>query len=108
MAGARRQIPGGAAPPPPVRHWVRTPSRLSSGSSHTIITYQLGVIARARGSGGDAMDIISGIIREDTFWRILLFVHFLMAVALLASVTLQPVPLLMPLRQPAGNFIHPS
>ncbi len=54
------------------------------------------------------MDIISGIIREDTFWRILLFVHFLMAVALLAAVTLQAVAVLMPVRQAAGNFIDRS
>ena len=54
------------------------------------------------------MDIISGIIREDTFWRILLFVHFLMAVGLLAAVTLQAVAVLMPARQAAGHFIERS
>jgi hypothetical protein len=53
------------------------------------------------------MDIFS-IIREETFWNILLFVHFLMAVALLAAVTLQAVAVLMPARQAAGNFIDRS
>src|SRR6266436_5133869 len=81
------------------------PSRLSSGSSHTIIVYQPGVIARARGSGRNAMNIIFSIIREDTFWKILLFVHFLLAVSLLAAVTLQAVAVLMPARQMAGGFI---
>jgi len=32
------------------------------------------------------MDIIFSVIREDTFWKILLFFHFLMAVSLLAAV----------------------
>jgi hypothetical protein len=44
------------------------------------------------------------------FWRILLFLHFLMAVALLAAVTLQAATVLIPARQSAGNFIdrfHP-
>jgi hypothetical protein len=53
------------------------------------------------------MDIFS-IIREETFWNILLFVHFLMAVGLLAAVTLQAVAVLMPARQAAGNFIDRS
>jgi hypothetical protein len=34
------------------------------------------------------MDIIFDIVSVRTFWRILLFVHFLLAVALLAAVTL--------------------
>ena len=51
------------------------------------------------------MNIIFSIIREDTFWRILLFGHFLMAVALLAAVTLQAVAVLMPMRQAAGHFV---
>jgi hypothetical protein len=38
------------------------------------------------------MNIIFSVIREDTFWRILLFLHFLMAVALLAAVTLRRRP----------------
>jgi hypothetical protein len=53
------------------------------------------------------MDLFS-IIREETFWNILLFVHFLMAVGLLAAVTLQAVAVLMPARQAAGNFIDRS
>jgi len=51
------------------------------------------------------MNIIFSIIRVDTFWNILLFVHFLLAVALLAAVTLQAVTVMMPARQAAGNFI---
>ena len=53
------------------------------------------------------MNIFS-IIREDTFWRILLFIHFLLAVGLLAAVTLQAVAVLMPARQVAGGFIDRS
>jgi hypothetical protein len=51
------------------------------------------------------MGIIFEFIREDTFWRTLLFVHFLLAVALLAAVTLQAVAVLMPARQAAGHFV---
>jgi hypothetical protein len=54
------------------------------------------------------MNIISHFVREDTFWSILLFVHFLLAVALLAAVTLQAVAVLLPARQAAGNFIDRS
>jgi hypothetical protein len=50
-------------------------------------------------------DIIFNVIREGTFWKILLFFHFLMAVALLAAVTLQAVAVLMSARQVVGNFI---
>ena len=56
------------------------------------------------------MDIIFAAISVQTFWKILLFVHFLLAVALLAAVTLQAVAVLMPVRQAAGNFLdrfHP-
>jgi heme A synthase len=53
------------------------------------------------------MDLFS-IIREETFWNILLFVHFLMAVGLLAAVALQAVAVLIPARQAAGNFIDRS
>jgi hypothetical protein len=52
------------------------------------------------------MNIIFSLIREDTFWSILLFVHFLLAVGLLAAVTLQAVAVLMPARQVAGGFIN--
>jgi hypothetical protein len=51
---------------------------------------------------------IFDIIREDTFWRILLFIHFVLAVAVLAAVTLQTVAVLMPARQVAGGFIDRS
>lgn len=51
------------------------------------------------------MDIIFDIISVRTFWRILLFFHFLLAVVLLGAVTLQAVTVLMPVRQAAGNFI---
>ena len=51
------------------------------------------------------MDIIFDIVSVRTFWQILLFFHFLMAVGLLAAVTLQSVAILMPVRQAAGNII---
>jgi heme A synthase len=54
------------------------------------------------------MDIIFDYIRVDTFWKILLFIHFLLATGLLAAVTLQAVAVLMPARQAAGNFIDRS
>jgi hypothetical protein len=54
------------------------------------------------------MNIIFNIIKEDTFWSILLFVHFLIAVGLLAAVTLQAATVLMPARQAAGHFIDRS
>lgn len=56
------------------------------------------------------MDAVSEFIFDyisvRTFWRILLFLHFVLAVALLGAVTLQTVAVLMPVRQAAGNFIH--
>jgi hypothetical protein len=51
------------------------------------------------------MDIVSDVISVQTFWRILLFIHFTLAVALLAAVTLQAVAALVPARQAANNFI---
>ena len=51
------------------------------------------------------MDTLFDIISVQTFWRILLFLHFLVAVALLATVTLQSVAILVPVRQAAGTFI---
>jgi len=54
------------------------------------------------------MDLIFFRISADTYWSILLFVHFLVAVALLAAVTLQAVAVLMPARQAAGHFIDRS
>jgi len=52
------------------------------------------------------MDIIFEIVSVRTFWRILLFVHFLMAVGLLAAVTLQAVAVMVPVRQAAGKFVQ--
>jgi hypothetical protein len=52
------------------------------------------------------MDFIYSYIREDTFWRILLFVHFVVAVGLLAAVTMQTAAALMPARQVAGHFVE--
>jgi hypothetical protein len=51
------------------------------------------------------VDFIFSVITVDTFWRILLFIHFLVAVALLAAVTLQAAAVLMPVRQTAGHFV---
>ena len=52
------------------------------------------------------MEIIFDFVSVRTFWRILLFVHFLLAVALLAAVTLQAVAVMIPARQAAGKFIQ--
>jgi len=54
------------------------------------------------------MNLVLYFMKEDTFWSILLFVHFLLAVSLLAVVTLQAVAVLMPARQMAGGFIERS
>jgi len=51
------------------------------------------------------MDMLSGTISVPTFWKILEFVHFALAVVLLAAVTLQAAAVLMPARQAAGNFM---
>jgi hypothetical protein len=48
------------------------------------------------------------IITDQTYWRILLFIHFLLSVGLLAAVTLQAATVLMPARQLAGNFVERS
>src|SRR5436853_6762742 len=50
------------------------------------------------------MDALSDFIGSSSFWRILLFLHFLMAVALLVTVTLHSIATVMPLQQPAGNL----
>src|ERR1700730_8319580 len=52
------------------------------------------------------MDMFLGLMSVQTFWKILLFVHFALAVALLAAVTLQAASILMPVRQAAGHFIN--
>jgi hypothetical protein len=54
------------------------------------------------------MDFIFNFVRVNTFWNILLFIHFALAVALLAAVTLQAAAVLMPARQVAGNYIDRS
>jgi hypothetical protein len=54
------------------------------------------------------MNIIFTFISADTFWNALLFVHFLLAVGLLAAVTLQAFAVLIPARQAAGGFIERS
>jgi heme A synthase len=59
---------------------------------------------RRRQQEEDAVDILFTVITIDTFWRILLFVHFLLALALLAAVTLQAAAVLMPARPAAGGI----
>ena len=49
------------------------------------------------------MEAITDFLGSSSFWRILLFFHFLMAVVLMAAITLQTMATLMPLQQPAGN-----
>jgi hypothetical protein len=51
------------------------------------------------------MDMLLGVMSIQTFWKILLFVHFSLAVVLLAGVTLQAVAVLMPARQTVGNVV---
>jgi hypothetical protein len=51
------------------------------------------------------MDTVLGLMSVQTFWKLLLFIHFALAVALLAAVTLQTASVLAPVRQAAGNFI---
>jgi hypothetical protein len=55
---------------------------------------------------GDAMDTLFGIISVPTFWKILLFLHFVLSVALLAAVTLQTAAALIPAQQAAGPSIN--
>jgi len=50
-------------------------------------------------------DVFFDYISVRTFWRVLQFAHFTMAVALLGAVTLQTVAVMMPVRQAAGSFI---
>jgi hypothetical protein len=51
------------------------------------------------------MDMLLGMMSVETFWKISEFVHFALAVVLLAGVTLQAVTVLMPARQMAGNAV---
>ena len=52
------------------------------------------------------MDLVSDLISVQTFWRILLFIHFTLAVSLLGAVTLQAVAALVPVRHAANDFIE--
>jgi hypothetical protein len=59
---------------------------------------------------GEAMDIVFDYISVTMFWRIMLFLHFVMAVVLMAAISLQAIAVLMPARQLAGHFsnvVHP-
>src|SRR3982074_2678044 len=78
-----------------------TYSRLSRGSIRSIIS-----ASGAAWQRGGAVAILFDIVSVRTFWRILLFVHFLLAVALLAAVTLQAAAIMIPVRQAAGTFIQ--
>jgi len=51
------------------------------------------------------MEMMFDLISPRTFWRILLFIHFTLAVALLSAVTLQSLSVSMPMRQVAGRFV---
>jgi len=52
------------------------------------------------------MSAIAEFMQGQTFWRGLLFIHFVMAVTLLAAITLQAVTVLMPARQTVvGAFV---
>jgi hypothetical protein len=51
------------------------------------------------------MDVLLGVISIQTFWKILLFVHFALAVVLLAGVSLQSVTVLLPARQTVGHVV---
>ena len=48
------------------------------------------------------MDILFDFISVRTFWKILLFIHFTLAVSLLGAVTLQAVAVLMPVAPAAA------
>jgi uncharacterized membrane protein YeiH len=48
------------------------------------------------------MDILSDVISVQTFWKIALFLHFVVAVALLAAITLQAALVLAPAPQLAS------
>jgi hypothetical protein len=50
------------------------------------------------------MDALFEMLQGRTFWRILLFVHFAMAVGLLTLITLQAATIFVPVQQAAGNF----
>src|SRR5207248_6638835 len=49
--------------------------------------------------------LMPDVVSVTMLWRILLFLHFVIAVSLLAAITMQAVGVLMPVRQAAGNAI---
>ncbi len=49
------------------------------------------------------MDILFSVISVQTFWKISVFLHFAVAVALLAAITLQAAAALLPAPQVAGG-----
>jgi hypothetical protein len=49
------------------------------------------------------MDTLFSVISVQTYWKILLFLHFVLSVALLAAITLQAAMVLMPAPQTAGG-----
>jgi hypothetical protein len=60
-----------------------------------------------RDKWGDAMDILFSVISVQTFWKIWVFLHFAVAVALLAAITLQAAAVLLPAPQVAGGPVGP-
>jgi hypothetical protein len=53
------------------------------------------------------MDILFSVISVQTFWKISVFLHFAVAVALLAAITLQAAAVLLPAPQVAGGAVRP-
>jgi hypothetical protein len=51
------------------------------------------------------VDIVFDYMSVTTFWRILLFLHFVMAVILMASITLQAMAVMLPVRQVPGGQV---
>jgi hypothetical protein len=51
------------------------------------------------------MNIVFDYISVTTFWRIMLFLHFTMAVALMVAITLQSLTVLIPVRQQVNGQI---
>ena len=49
------------------------------------------------------MDIVFDYISVTMFWRIMLFLHFVMAVVLMAGISLQAIAVLMPARHGLGR-----
>jgi hypothetical protein len=53
------------------------------------------------------MDVLFSVISVQTFWKISVFLHFAVAVALLAAITLQAAAVLAPAPQVAGGPVEP-